>query len=72
MRLKILFQRLASSIEIMAASIRDTRNDVKERKPVLIDRVESVESMISMAQILPKEDGFISISDDRLVDSIFI
>jgi hypothetical protein len=63
---------LASSIEIMAASIRDTRNDVKERKPVLIDRVESVESMISMAQILPKEDGFISISDDRLVDSIFI
>ncbi len=63
---------MASSIEIMAASIRDTRNDVKERKPVLIDRVESVESMISMAQILPKEDGFISISDDRLVDSIFI
>jgi len=63
---------LASSIEIMAASIRDTRNDVKERKPVLIDRVESVESMISMAQILPKEDGFISISDDRLVDLIFI
>jgi hypothetical protein len=56
----------------MAASIRDTRNDVKERKPVLIDRVESVESMISMAQILPKEDGFISISDDRLVDLIFI
>ncbi len=63
---------MASSIEIMAASIRDTRNDVKERKPVLIDRVESVESMISMAQILPKEDGFISISDDRLVDLIFI
>ena len=52
----------------MAASIRDTRNDAKERKPILIDRIESAESVISMAQILPKEDGFISISDDRLVN----
>ena len=49
----------------MAASIRDTRDDAKERKPVLIDRIEGLESDISMAQILPKEDGFISISDDR-------
>lgn len=51
----------------MAASIRDTRDIAKERKPVLIDRIESIESVVSMAQILPKEEGFISISDDRSV-----
>jgi len=54
----------------MAASIRDTRVDGKDRKPVLIDRIESTESAINVAQILPKEDGFISISDDKLVKFI--
>lgn len=51
----------------MAASIRNTLNDPKERKPVLIDRIDGLESDISQAQILPKEEGFISISDDRWV-----
>lgn len=51
----------------MAAKIRNTINDLKERKPVLIDRIEGIESEIYMAQILPKEDGFITISDDRSI-----
>lgn len=49
----------------MAASIRDTRDAPKERKPVLIDRIDNFDSEVFMAQILPKEDGFISIMDDR-------
>lgn len=51
----------------MAASIRNTLNDPKERKPVLIDRIDGFESDISQAHILPKEEGFISISDDRSI-----
>lgn len=49
----------------MAATIRDSRNDNKERKPVLIDRIDQFDGEIISASILPKEDGFISISDDR-------
>lgn len=49
----------------MAASIRDTRDAFRERKPVLIDRIDEFDAEISMAQILPKEDGFITIMDDR-------
>lgn len=51
----------------MAASIRNTLNDPKERKPVLIDRIDGFESDISQAHLLPKEEGFISISDDRSI-----
>jgi len=51
----------------MAASIRDTRDAPKERKPVLIDRIDNFDSEVFMAQILPKEDGFISIMDDRSI-----
>ena len=52
----------------MAATIRDYRNDNKERKPVLIDRIDQFDSEIISAVILPREDGFISISDDRYLD----
>lgn len=49
----------------MAATIRDSRNDNKERKPILIDRIDQFDGEIASAVILPKEDGFISISDDK-------
>lgn len=52
----------------MAASIRNTRDDcLKERKPELVDKIDGFESDILMAQLLPNEDGFISIMDDRSV-----
>lgn len=51
----------------MAASIRNTREEIKERKPVLIDRIDGFDTEIFQAQILPKEDGFISASDDRSI-----
>lgn len=51
----------------MAASIRDTRNDPKNKKPILVDRIDEFDSDIYQAKILPKEDGFISISDDRSI-----
>lgn len=51
----------------MAATIRDSRNDNKERKPILIDRIDQFDGEIISAVILPKEDGFISISDDRSI-----
>lgn len=50
----------------MAAMIRDAR-DGKERKPVLIDRVDSFECDVSAAILLPKEEGFISVSDDKSI-----
>ena len=37
----------------------------KERKPILIDRIDGFECDIYAAILLPNEDGFISISDDR-------
>ena len=49
----------------MAASIRDSRNDLKECKPVLLDRVEAFDCEINGAVLLPQEDGFISIGDDK-------
>lgn len=51
----------------MAATIRDSRNDGRERKPELIDRIDGFDCDIHAASILPNEDGFISISDDRFV-----
>jgi hypothetical protein len=51
----------------MAATIRDSRTEPRERKPVLIDRIDQFDGEIISAVILPKEDGFISISDDKLV-----
>ncbi len=58
----------------MAASLRDTRSNViaSERKPVLIDKIDGIENDILGCVLLPKEDGFISIGDDKyLVFSSF-
>ncbi len=48
----------------MAATIRDARNEASERKPVLIDKIDNDNETIA-AVILPNEDGFISILDDK-------
>lgn len=49
----------------MAASIRDSRLNLNDKKPVLIDRIEIAETDLNAAQILPDENGFISIADDK-------
>ena len=49
----------------MAATLRNPRNDMKERKPVLIDRIDDFNSDIFAAVLLPKEDAVITVSDDK-------
>lgn len=49
----------------MAALINDPRNETKDRKPILIDRIDGIDSDVLCASILPNEDGFISINDDK-------
>ena len=49
----------------MAGIIRVAKTEGKERKPVLIDRIDGFECEIFAATLLPKEDGFISTSDDK-------
>lgn len=60
----------------MAAVIRDSRstnassssqNAVRggERRPILIDRLDDFQSEINAAIVLPKEDGVITICDDK-------
>jgi hypothetical protein len=51
----------------MAASIKDSRSEIKEKKAVLIDRMDGLDNDILCATLLPKEDGFISASDDKFV-----
>lgn len=44
------------------------RNDTaKERKPILIDRIDGFDCDIHGAVLLPNEFGFISISDDKTI-----
>jgi hypothetical protein len=57
----------------MAATLRDSRNvPASERKPVLIDKIDGIDNDILGAVILPKEDGFISISDDKYDFFLFL
>ena len=54
----------------MAAMIRDAKNannssTVRERKPILIDRIDDFNSEINAAIVLPKEDGVITVTDDK-------
>jgi hypothetical protein len=49
----------------MAATIKNSRSDLKDKKLVLIDRIDGFDCDILAAEILPKEDGFISVNDDR-------
>ena len=47
----------------MAADIGDSENRV--RKPQLINKLEGCPDVINQAFIIPKEDGVISVSDDK-------
>jgi hypothetical protein len=49
----------------MAATIKDSRIETNEKKPVLVDRVQVPDTDINAACILPNENGFISVGDDR-------
>ena len=51
----------------MAATIKDSRTDANEKKPVLIDRIEITDTDVNAACILPNENGFISVADDRTI-----
>ena len=35
------------------------------RKPILLQRVEGSQEVVNMAVIVPKEEGVISVSEDR-------
>jgi hypothetical protein len=49
----------------MAATIKDSRINTNEKKPVLIDRVQIPDTDVNAACILPNENGFMTVSDDR-------
>ncbi|CAF0977825.1 unnamed protein product [Brachionus calyciflorus] len=51
----------------MATIIKDSRDNSRERKPILIDRIDGIDSDVLAASLLPNEDGFISINDDRSI-----
>lgn len=46
----------------MAAEIQPTP---LTRKPILLHRVEGSQEVVNMAVIVPKEEGVISVSEDR-------
>lgn len=43
----------------------DTRPQPQARKPCLLSKIEAFQDVVSAAVIIPKEDGVISVSDDR-------
>ena len=51
----------------MAAQIKPTRGggDNNVRKPVLVNKVDGFIDDIHMAVIIPREDGVITVSDDK-------
>ncbi|KAK3764121.1 hypothetical protein RRG08_039292 [Elysia crispata] len=50
----------------MAAEIKETEDkQANVRKPVLLNKIEGIPETINQALIIPKEDGVISVSDDR-------
>ena len=50
--------------EIKAASIGAAHSE-NIRKPILVNKLEGSSDEINMAVIIPREDGVISVSDDR-------
>lgn len=41
------------------------------RKPLLLNKVEGSQEVVNMAAIVPKEDGVISVSEDRYRERVF-
>ncbi|KAG5282817.1 hypothetical protein AALO_G00034940 [Alosa alosa] len=48
----------------MAAEIQPR---AQARKPVLLSKIETSQELVITAVIIPKEDGVISVSDDRTI-----
>lgn len=46
----------------MAAEVQPTP---QARKPVLLNKIEASQDIVNTAVIIPKEDGVISVSEDR-------
>lgn len=52
----------------MAAEIKPTTNkSANVRKPVLISKLEGCTDDVNMAVIIPREDGVVTVSDDKYV-----
>ena len=50
----------------MAAEIKENADkQANIRKPNLLNKIEGIPDTINQALIIPKEDGVISVSDDR-------
>ena len=51
----------------MSANVKDVTapSSGNVRKPVLISKIEGHGDDVNVASIIPKEDGVISVSDDR-------
>ncbi|RUS85425.1 hypothetical protein EGW08_006816 [Elysia chlorotica] len=50
----------------MAAEIKENEDKLANvRKPVLLNKIEGIPDIVNQALIIPKEDGVISVSDDR-------
>ena len=56
-------QELVMAAEIKAGCSGGSGGNV--RKPQLINKIEGCSDFIAMAIIIPREDGVISVSDDR-------
>lgn len=41
------------------------------RKPVLLSKLEGCNDDVNAAKIIPREDGVISVCDDRFINKIF-
>ncbi len=56
----------------MAAVIKSSSKDdetTESKKPILLDRIDGFECDILAAILLPKEEGFITTTDDKLLSS---
>ena len=48
----------------------EIRTQSKSRRPVLISKLEGCGGVVTAAVIIPKEDGVISVSEDRYGNSV--
>ncbi|XP_043927614.1 WD repeat and FYVE domain-containing protein 2 [Protopterus annectens] len=53
-----------AQVTVMAAEIQQ---QPQIRKPILLSKIEGFQDLVNMAFIIPKEDGVISVSEDRTV-----
>ena len=57
----------------MAATIKDTEEEISKRKhikAVLVNKLEGCSDTVNMAVTIPHEDAVISVSDDKWVENL--